>query len=67
MRFAWPLAVAEALNILATPLFFVNGRVVIERVARLRLPAIYQWPDMAEQGGLAGYGPRVTEVVRQEA
>ena len=58
---------AEGLNVLATPLFFVNGRIVIDRVAAQRLPAIYQWPDMAEQGGLVGYGPRFTEVYRQRA
>jgi putative tryptophan/tyrosine transport system substrate-binding protein len=58
---------ADALNVLATPLFFANSRVVIERVAALRLPAIYQWPDMAEQGGLAGYGPRFTQIYRQRA
>lgn len=58
---------AEGLNVLATPLFFVNARIVIDRVAALRLPAIYQWPDMAEQGGFVGYGPRFAEVYRQRA
>jgi len=62
---------AEAINFLATPLFSVpgsrNNRVVIERVAELRLPAIYQWPETAEQGGLVGYGPRFTQVYRQRA
>jgi putative tryptophan/tyrosine transport system substrate-binding protein len=33
----------------------------------LRLPAIYQWPEMAEEGGLAAYGPRLTQIYRQEA
>jgi putative ABC transport system substrate-binding protein len=37
------------------------------RSAGLRLPAIYQWPDTAEEGGLAAYGPRFTEVFRQFA
>jgi putative tryptophan/tyrosine transport system substrate-binding protein len=62
---------AEALNFLATPLFSVpgspNSRVVIEQVAAVRLPAIYQWPETAEQGGLAGYGPRFTQIYRQRA
>jgi putative ABC transport system substrate-binding protein len=56
---------AGAINVLATELFFSNRRVVIERVRELRLPAVYQWPDLAEQGGLIGYGPSLTEVVRQ--
>jgi putative tryptophan/tyrosine transport system substrate-binding protein len=58
---------AEALNVLATPLFFLNRRVVIEGVATVRLPAIYQWPDLAEEGGLLGYGPRLAQLYRQRA
>jgi putative ABC transport system substrate-binding protein len=58
---------AEAFNVLATPLFFVNRRLIIERLATVRLPAIYQWPDFAEEGGLLGYGPRFAQVYRQRA
>ena len=32
-----------------------------------RLPAIYQWPDTASEGGLLGYGPRLTLCYRQVA
>ena len=28
------------------------------RAVALRLPAIYEWPELAEAGGFAGYGPR---------
>jgi ABC-type uncharacterized transport system substrate-binding protein len=58
---------AEALNVVATPLFLANSGIIIERVAASRLPAIYQWPELAEQGGLAGYGPRFTQLHRQRA
>jgi putative tryptophan/tyrosine transport system substrate-binding protein len=58
---------AQALNVLATPLFFFHRRTVIEHAAALRLPAIYQWPEMAEEGGFAGYGPRSTQWYRQLA
>jgi putative ABC transport system substrate-binding protein len=58
---------AQALNVLATPLFDANRRLIIERTATLKLPAIYQWPEIAEAGGLAAYGPRRTEIDRQEA
>jgi putative ABC transport system substrate-binding protein len=60
---------AQALNALASPLVgnYSNGLFVIERAAALRLPTIHQWPDMAEDGGLAAYGPRMTEIFRQEA
>ena len=62
---------AEAINFLATPLFSVPGspsnRIVLEAVLAARLPAIYQWPETAEEGGLAAYGPRFTQVYRQRA
>jgi len=58
---------AEAINFLATPLFLVNSGVVFEQIAAARLPAIYQWPELAEQGGLSGYGPRFVQVYRQRA
>jgi putative tryptophan/tyrosine transport system substrate-binding protein len=60
---------AQALNVLASPLLgnYSNGLFVIARATALRLPTIHQWPDMAEDGGLAAYGPRMTEIFRQEA
>lgn len=58
---------AEALNVLAAALFSVNRRTIFERVVALRMPAIYQWPEMAEEGGFAGYGPRLSQVYRQRA
>lgn len=56
---------ATALNVLASPMLFVNRRLIIERAATLRLPAIYQWPEEAEQGGFAAYGPRFIRIVRE--
>jgi putative ABC transport system substrate-binding protein len=56
---------ATALNVLSAPLFSFNRRIVIERSAALGLPAIYEWPEMAEEGGLIGYGPRLTLIYRQ--
>jgi len=54
-----------AMNILASPLLFANRRAIIERAASLRLPAIYQWPEVAEQGGFIGYGPRLDQLYRE--
>ena len=31
------------------------------------MPAIYEWPEMAEEGGLIAYGPRLTLMYRQLA
>jgi putative ABC transport system substrate-binding protein len=49
---------------LASPILFANREVILERAATLRLPAIYQWPDVAEQGGFIGYGPRHVQLYR---
>jgi putative tryptophan/tyrosine transport system substrate-binding protein len=58
---------AVALNVLGSPMLQGNRRTIIERAAELRLPAIYQWPETAEEGGLIGYGPSIIEIYRQRA
>src|SRR5262245_61034555 len=58
---------ATALNVLASPMLHVWRRDIIERAAAVRLPAIYQWVESAEEGGLAGYGPRQPQLYRQMA
>jgi putative tryptophan/tyrosine transport system substrate-binding protein len=58
---------AQAVNFLATPLQLLSRGLIFDRIAATRIPAIYQWPDMAEEGGLIGYGPRFTQVYRQRA
>jgi putative tryptophan/tyrosine transport system substrate-binding protein len=55
-----------ALNVLASPVLNAQRLLIIERAAALRLPAIYQWPETAEQGGLAAYGPRIVQLFRNE-
>ena len=54
------------LNVLASPLFVPNQRIIFARTAALGLPAIYQWPEMAEEGGLAGYGPGLVQMFRHQ-
>jgi putative ABC transport system substrate-binding protein len=53
---------ATALNVLASPMLFANGQLIMDRVSVLRLPAIYQWAEMAEGSGFAAYGPRITQI-----
>jgi len=49
-----------ALNVLGSPMLDGNVPLIIERVAALHLPTIYEWPVWAEQGGgLIAYGPPV--------
>jgi putative ABC transport system substrate-binding protein len=58
---------AQALNLLASPLFTINSRPLIERIVALRTPSMHQWPELAEEGGLLGYGPRFAQTFRQRA
>jgi ABC-type uncharacterized transport system substrate-binding protein len=51
-------ASVDAVNVLASPFGFVARASIIDRLNRARLPAIYEFPEMAEQGGLLGYGAR---------
>lgn len=48
---------ATALNVLSSGMLDGNGPLIIERVAALRFPTMYQWGVRAEQGGFIGYGP----------
>ena len=57
----------DALVVLADPLFFANRRHLLDAAARHRLPAIWEWPEFAETGGLMAYGPRVDGLHRHAA
>jgi putative tryptophan/tyrosine transport system substrate-binding protein len=45
-------------------MLFSYRQLIMDRVAALRLPAIYQWPESAEEGGFASYGPRFDQILR---
>src|SRR5262249_60121206 len=47
----------EAVNVLASPLLNLWRFQIIERMRYARLPAVYQWPESAEDGGLLAYRP----------
>ena len=49
---------ATALNIISSPLFYAYRHVIMERAAAAHLPTIYEFPETAEEGGFAAYGPR---------
>jgi putative tryptophan/tyrosine transport system substrate-binding protein len=53
---------AKALNILASPLFYPHRHLIMERATAAHLPTIYEWPETAEEGGFAAYGPRVAQL-----
>jgi putative tryptophan/tyrosine transport system substrate-binding protein len=58
---------ASALNVLGSAMLHLNRRVIMDQATALRLPAIFQWPETAEEGGLLGYGPGFVELFRQRA
>ena len=62
---ALAVAKANAINVLASPNLFANHRLIIELAAELQLPAVYQWPEIAEAGGLLAYGPRNVQMLRE--
>ena len=51
---------ATALNLVHSPLFYAHRHIIMERAAAAQLPTIYDFPETAEEGGLAAYGPRLS-------
>jgi putative tryptophan/tyrosine transport system substrate-binding protein len=56
---------AAALNVLSSPLLYGNRQLIMDRVAVLRLPAIYPWVEEGEEGGFLAYGPRIVQIFRE--
>ena len=48
---------ADGVNVLASPLLHALRQPIIEQAAARRLPAVYQWEESAQAGGLMSYGP----------
>ncbi len=55
---------AGAIQVLPSPIFGAQRRVLIELAAKYRLPAIYEFRDYVADGGLMSYGPSMTEMFR---
>jgi len=51
-----------ALHVLSSPLFYTHRQLIADRATAARLPAIYEFPETAEEGGFAAYGPRMGEL-----
>ena len=56
---------AEALNVLSSNILYGNRQIILQHVAALRLPAIYEFPEMAEEGGFVAYGSRFVQIFRE--
>jgi putative tryptophan/tyrosine transport system substrate-binding protein len=50
---------ATALNIFAGPLLWANRQLIMDRASALHLPTTHEFPEEAEEGAFAAYGPRL--------
>jgi len=55
---------AGAIQVLPSPIFGSQRRVLIDLAAKYRLPAMYEFRDYVEDGGLMSYGPSIVEMFR---
>jgi putative ABC transport system substrate-binding protein len=57
----------DAINILASSILHGARFLMIERLRAARVPAIHQWPETAQDGGVLCYGPTLQGIYRQLA
>ena len=56
---------AGALQVCASPFFLGRRQQIVALAAHHRIPAIYEWQDFAEAGGLMSYGTDLADAYRQ--
>ena len=57
----------DALVVLAAPSTLVRRQGILELATKNRLPAMYQWREYVDAGGLTFYGPSLTDMYRRAA
>ena len=58
---------ADAINVFSSPFLASLFREIIVLSTEYRLPAIYQWKEHVEAGGLVSFGPNLAAMYRQTA
>jgi putative ABC transport system substrate-binding protein len=58
---------AAGINVLGSPFLNSQRARIIDLAAKAQLPAIYQWPGSAREGGLMAYGPSLSAMDQQLA
>jgi putative ABC transport system substrate-binding protein len=56
---------AGAVLVGADPYFFSRRSLLIDPAVQLRIPAIYEWREFTEEGGLMSYGTNLKDSFRQ--
>jgi ABC-type uncharacterized transport system substrate-binding protein len=56
---------AGALLVAADPFFFIRREKLVSLAMAQRVPAIYEWREFPEAGGLVSYGTDLTDAFRQ--
>jgi putative ABC transport system substrate-binding protein len=57
----------DAVLVLMSPVFARDHRRIVDRAARYRLPAIYEWREHVIAGGLMSYGTSLADLARRVA
>jgi putative ABC transport system substrate-binding protein len=57
----------DALLVASSPTFMSDRKRIIELAAQHRLPAIYEWPEQVEDGGLMSYGSTQPDLFQRAA
>src|SRR5262249_33122648 len=63
--FAWLKGDIHALLMAADPFFNENRNDLVPRATAEKYPAIFQWRQFADIGGLMSYGPDITKLYQQ--
>ncbi|MGB7949492.1 MAG: ABC transporter substrate-binding protein [Candidatus Binatia bacterium] len=58
---------AKALFVLASPILNAERDTIIQLAAKHRLPAVYEWPEHADAGGMMAYGSSLSGLSRRVA
>jgi putative ABC transport system substrate-binding protein len=57
----------DAVLVLSFPRFYFEHKRIIKAAAKRRIPAMYEWGEIARDGGLIAYGPVFAELVGRVA
>jgi len=57
----------EAVQVLPSPFLNSQRATFVQRLREMKLPAIYEWPETVEEGGLSSYAPRQSLCFRHVA